>query len=203
VSAGRVVLLAGPSGCGKSHLAKASGLPVLCLDEFYKHGDDPTLPRHPDLGIVDWDHPAAWDEDRAVQAILEVCHAGTTEVPRYDISRDRALGTQPFSRGDHPVFLAEGIFAGELVGRCREAGVLADAIVIERRPWTNFVRRLSRDLAEHRKPPLTLLRRGQVLMASEKMLLATLRSAGCRPLRAAQTRQALAGWAAARQVESG
>jgi uridine kinase len=203
VTAGRVVLLAGPSGCGKSHLAKASGLPVLCLDEFYKHGDDPSLPRHPDLGITDWDHPGAWDEEKAVQAILEVCSAGTTEVPVYDISHDRALRTQAFSRGDHPVFLAEGIFVGEVVQRCRDAGVLADAIVIERRPWTNFVRRLSRDLAEHRKPPLTLLRRGRVLMANERTLVASLRSAGCRPLRAAEAREALGAWAVARQVDSG
>jgi uridine kinase len=203
VSTGQVVLLAGPSGCGKSHLAQASGLPVLCLDEFYKHGDDPTLPRHPDLGIVDWDDPAAWDADAAVQAILDVCRAGATQVPVYDISQDRAVGTQPFSRGEHAVFLAEGIFVGELVGRCRDAGVLADAIVIERRPWTNFVRRLSRDLAEHRKPPHTLLRRGRALMASEQSLVAALRGAGCRPLRASQAREALAAWAATRQVESG
>jgi uridine kinase len=197
-----VVLLAGPSGCGKSHLARVSGLPVLCLDEFYKHGDDPTLPRHPDLGIVDWDDPAAWDAQRAVQAILEVCRAGTTEVPVYDIRHDRALRTQSFSRGDHPVFLAEGIFVAEVVQACRDAGVLADAIVIERRPWTNFVRRLSRDLAEHRKPPLTLLRRGRGLMASERTLVAALRSAGCRPLPAAEARQALAAWAVA-PVDSG
>ena len=51
----RLVLLAGPSGSGKTHLAEESGLPLLDLDDFYKNGDDPSVPRHPTLGIVDWD----------------------------------------------------------------------------------------------------------------------------------------------------
>lgn len=37
-SARRVVLLAGPSGSGKSPLARASGLPVITLDDFYRDG---------------------------------------------------------------------------------------------------------------------------------------------------------------------
>ena len=40
----RVIVLAGPSGAGKSRLAERVGLPVLRLDDFYKNGDDPTLP---------------------------------------------------------------------------------------------------------------------------------------------------------------
>ena len=43
-NAPRVVLLAGPSGTGKSSLAALTGLPILRLDDFYKDGDDPTLP---------------------------------------------------------------------------------------------------------------------------------------------------------------
>jgi len=191
---GRVVLVAGPSGSGKSHLARSCGLPVLCLDDFYKDGDDPTLPRHDVLGIPDWDDPAAWDRDGAVAAVVAICRDGHAQVPSYDISQDRAVGRRTFSRGGLPVFLAEGVFVAQMVGPCRDAGVLADAIVIDRARWKNFVRRLSRDLAEHRKPPLTLLRRGRTLMAEEHALVARLTEAGCRPLSGPQARAALADW---------
>ena len=67
----QIVLLAGPSGSGKTHLASQSGLPVLELDDFYRSGDDPDLPRDPHLGIVDWDDPRAWDADGAVEAIVQ------------------------------------------------------------------------------------------------------------------------------------
>jgi len=178
----RVVLLAGPSGSGKSHLARASGLPVLCLDEFYKDGDDPSCPRDDTLGIVDWDDPAAWDVDAAAAAIEEICRTGGCTVPRYDLATDRAVGSTRFTRGDHEVFIAEGIFVGEVVKSCRDTGVLLDAIVITRSPWKNYARRLVRDLSERRKPPLTLLRRGRALMAAETLLVDELVAAGCRPL---------------------
>ena len=55
----RVVLLAGPSGSGKSYVAHRTGLPVLCLDDFYRDGDDPDLPRVD--GAVDWESPLAWN----------------------------------------------------------------------------------------------------------------------------------------------
>jgi uridine kinase len=192
---GRVVLLAGPSGSGKSHLARSCGLPVLCLDDFYKSGDDPSCPRDEVLGIVDWDHPGSWDADAAMAAVLAVCRNGTADVPAYDIAADRVSGIRHFSRGGHAVFVAEGIFVSELVSRCRAAGVLADAIVINRAPWKNFVRRLSRDLAERRKPPVTLLRRGRALMREEAVLLTRLQSAGFRPLTAPEAREALRQWA--------
>ena len=41
----QVIVLAGPSGAGKSRVAEHSGLPILRLDDFYKSGGDPTLPR--------------------------------------------------------------------------------------------------------------------------------------------------------------
>jgi uridine kinase len=191
---GRVVLLAGPSGSGKSHVARGSGLPVLCLDEFYKDGDDPSCPRDEALGIVDWDDPAAWDADAAVEAIRSVCSTGSADIPRYDIASDRSVGTTRFCRDDHPVFVAEGVFVGQVVQRCEQEGLLADAIVITRSPWKNFARRLARDLAERRKPPRTLLRRGRALMRQESALVARLVDAGCRPLDGAAAVAALAGW---------
>ncbi|CAM5708816.1 Uridine kinase OS=Streptomyces tendae OX=1932 GN=GUR47_16240 PE=4 SV=1 [Streptomyces tendae] len=73
---------------------------------------------------------------------------------------------RPSSIGRTPLFLAEGIFAAELVGRCRELGVLADALCLSRGPLTTFRRRFLRDLREGRKSVPFLLRRGWRLMLS-------------------------------------
>ena len=67
----RVILLAGPSGSGKSTMVRAAGLPMVYLDDFYKAGSDPSLPRHPELGIVDWDHPDSWDREAALAALQQ------------------------------------------------------------------------------------------------------------------------------------
>ena len=78
----QVIVLAGPSGAGKTHLAERLGLPVLRLDDFYKNGDDPTLPRIDLAGgepIVDWDHPDSWNSDAAVAAVEELCRTGCTD----------------------------------------------------------------------------------------------------------------------------
>ncbi|WP_116947146.1 uridine kinase family protein [Jiangella endophytica] len=193
----RVVLLAGPSGSGKSRLAHESGLPVLNLDHFYRDGDDPGMPRDPDLGIVDWDDPRSWDAERAVDTLVQLCRTGSAQIPVYDIAHDRTVGTELFTVGAAPVFVAEGLFAAEIVDECRARGVLADAIVLHRKPWKNFLRRLARDLAEHRKPPLTLLRRGRTLMRTERAIVDRQRGLGARPADAQQVRDALRGAAEA------
>jgi uridine kinase len=187
----KVVLLAGPSGSGKTHLAEQSGLPILDLDHFYKDGDDPTLPRHPTLGIVDWDDPGSWDADEAMTAIAAICRDGHADVPVYDIAQDGRVGTREFSLGPHRAFVGTGIFAAELVERLRAGGLLADAVVVRRARWKNFLRRLRRDLAEHRKPPLTLVRRGMSLMRSEPSVVARQLELGCRPCDRAGTLAAL------------
>ena len=64
----RVVLVGGPSGAGKSRLATSTGLPIVSLDDFYRDGDDPALPRS-SSGLVDWDDPRAWHADAAVAAL--------------------------------------------------------------------------------------------------------------------------------------
>jgi uridine kinase len=177
----RLVLLAGPSGSGKTHLAEESGLPLLDLDDFYKDGADPTLPRHPTLGIVDWDDPLSWDRAGALAALEQVCAHGWADVPVYSIAADGRVGERRFEIGDAGAFVGTGIFAAELVGPARERGLLLDAIVVRRSRVKNFLRRLSRDLREHRKPPLTLVRRGLTLMRAEPGVVARQMSLGCRP----------------------
>jgi uridine kinase len=187
----RVVLLAGPSGSGKTHLAALSGLPILDLDDFYKDGSDPSLPRHPTLGIVDWDDPASWDAETALAAIATLCGEGRVDVPIYDIARDGRVGTRSFDVGDTRAFVGTGIFAAELVTAVREQGLLADALVVRRSRQKNFLRRLRRDLAEHRKPPWTLVRRGLALMRAEPAVVARQISLGCRPCDRERTLAAL------------
>jgi uridine kinase len=182
----RVVLLCGPSGSGKSRIARASGLPVLRLDDFYRDGDDPAMPRSADLGIVDWDDPRSWKADDAVAALETLCRTGSVEVPAYEIGQDRAVGTYEVSLDGAPAVVAEGVFATEIVDALNARGLLADAVVLHRKPWKNFVRRFARDLAERRKPPLTLWRRGRLLMADEPGIVAAACAKGCRAVGAAE-----------------
>jgi uridine kinase len=187
----RLVLLAGPSGSGKTHLADESGLPIVDLDHFYKDGDDPTAPRHPTLGIVDWDDPRSWDAEGALEALELLCRTGSAEVPVYDISRDGRVGTRRVDIGDAPAFVGTGIFAAELVAPARVHGLLCDAVVVKRSRVKNFLRRLRRDLREHRKPPLTLVRRGLTLLRAEPGVVARQTALGCRPCDRAGTLAAL------------
>ncbi|MEU4569760.1 ATP-binding protein [Micromonospora sp. NPDC023956] len=165
----RVVLLAGPSGSGKSYIAHRTGLPVLCLDDFYKNGDDPTLPRRHDR--IDWDSPHAWDAGFAVETITRLARDGKAEVPVYAIGEDRRVATRTFDLAGSPFFVAEGIFAAEIVAECRERGLLAGAYALRRPRGATFVRRLTRDLVEQRKAPRVLLRRGLTLLREEPAVL--------------------------------
>ncbi|MBH1935869.1 ATP-binding protein [Streptomyces sp. AV19] len=177
----RVILLAGPSGSGKSSLAALTGLPVLNLDDFYKEGTDPTLPRLPDGSGADWDSPLSWDGDAAVAAIEALCRTSRTPVPVYDIATSSRTGTSTLDIGRTPLFVAEGIFAAEVIERCRELDVLADALCLRGRPSTTFRRRLARDLREARKPVLYLVRRGLRLMREERGIVARQTALGAFP----------------------
>lgn len=190
----QVILLAGPSGCGKSTLARGSGLPVLELDHFYLDGDCPELPRRSDLDLVDWDDVRSWDREGAMAVVRALCWHGHAEVPQYDLASDRRIGVSPLHLGSHRCFIAEGIFAANLVAQCRAEGLLADAIVVQRSPWQNFARRLARDLRERRKSPSDLWRRGRALLAQEPAAMSGFIAAGCRPLTVRQTQAVLAGY---------
>lgn len=203
-----VVLLAGPSGSGKTSLSRRLGLPVLQLDDFYRDADGsagsalsapaspaasvvrlPSMPHR--FGIVDWDDAASWDAPAAMAALVRLSRHRAADVPVYDIPTSRRTGTIRLDLGDSPVVLAEGIFASELVAPCRAAGLLADAICLELPRALTFGRRLLRDLAESRKPPLTLVRRGLALARDEPTMTTRWIAAGCRPLSVAQAEHAI------------
>ena len=147
--------------------------------------------RDPHLGIVDWDDPRAWDATGAVDAIEAICRTGRAEVPVYDIAQDGRVGSRLFVVGGQSRFVGTGIFAAEIVAACAERGLLADAVVVRRARWKNFLRRLRRDLAEHRKPPLTLVRRGIALFRAEPSVVARQIALGCRPCNRRETLDAL------------
>ena len=175
-----VVLLAGPSGSGKSRVARLSVCPQLALDEFYHDADHPDLPRA--LGIVDWDDAATWDADAALAAITDLCASGSTIVPTYDISASRRTGSRPLNLAGAPCFVAEGLFAPELVGRCRDDGLLGDALYLDRPRTLTLLLRFARDIREHRKPVPVLIRRGIALWRAEPAVRARAIAAGCRPV---------------------
>lgn len=189
----RVVLLAGASGSGKTSLARRVGLPTLALDDFYRDAEDPRqdppLPRR--FGIVDWDDPASWDAAAAMAAITALCRDGVADVPIYDIPTSRRTGVARLDLAGRRLFVAEGVFAAELVAPARTGGVLADALCLTLHPAVTFARRLLRDLAEFRKPPATLVRRGVALARAERGLVARWTAMGCRPCSPAQAEEAL------------
>lgn len=177
----RVVLLSGPSGSGKSSLAARTGLPVLNLDDFYKEADDPSLPQLPGGAGADWDSPLSWDADAAAAAIEELSRTSRTTVPVYDIATSARVGAEPLDIGRTPLFVAEGIFAADIIERCRALGLLADALCLRGHPSTTFRRRLVRDLREGRKSAPYLLRRGWRLMRAERGIVARQVALGAYP----------------------
>jgi uridine kinase len=180
--AARVVVLAGPSGSGKSRLARRLGLPVLRLDDFYRDGGDASLPRittGANAGLADWDDPASWLRDEAVAALAALCRDGTVDVPVYSIPLSARSGSQTLTLEGCPLVVAEGIFAAEVVAPLRAQGLLAAAYCVNQHPVVTFWRRLTRDLREHRKPPLVLVRRGLALMRDQRRVVASAVARGC------------------------
>ena len=199
----RVILLAGPSGSGKTSLLRRVGAKRLKLDDFYRDGDEAGMPlvgggitsgagRQEAMSRIDWDHPDSWDAERAMRAILDLCAVGRTEVPIYSIPCNAVVGRAGLDIGRAHAFVAEGVFAAELIDRCRAEGVLAAALVLRRpRPATWWFR-LRRDLAERRKPPAVLLRRGLRLALEEPERIQDWMERGCRAVSRRQCEAAIA-----------
>jgi uridine kinase len=138
------------------------------------------------LGLVDWDDVRSWNLPAALAALEQLCVDGRADVPVYDISTSSVTGHRVLERGDHPLVVAEGIFAAHAVAGLRERGLLAHAWCVRNRPWLTFVRRLVRDLTEQRKPPLTLWRRGLILRRAEPGIVAAQQALGAEPVTAAE-----------------
>lgn len=183
----RVLVLSGPSGAGKSRLARRlrerHGWPLLPLDDFYREVGAPDLPMSP-LGLVDWDDVRSWDLHAALAAAEELCLTGSTTVPTYDISTSRVVGRRTIELGGAPIVVAEGIFAAHTIAGLKARELLASAWCVHHRPWVVFTRRLARDLAERRKPPLTLWRRGHALRRAQAGIVASHQALGAVPVRA-------------------
>ena len=196
----RVILLTGPSGAGKSRLAErlsaAHGWPVVRLDDFYREHDDPHLPRSA-LGIPDWDHEDSWHMDAAVAALRRLVDDGRVEVPVYDIGASAITGRHVLTAGPHDYVLAEGLFAGRLVAPLRAQGLLADALCVRQNRYLTGLRRFARDLAERRKPPHILVRRGLVLLRDEPRVVTQAQADGARCVHPRQAESELAGLPAA------
>ncbi len=185
----------GPSGSGKSRmsgrLSATYGWPVVRLDDFYREVDDPDLPRS-SLGIADWDHHESWNTDAAVTALRTLVDTGRVDLPDYDISSSRVTGYHTVTARPHDCIIAEGLFAGRLIEPLRAEGLLADAVCVRRNRWVTFGLRLARDLAERRKPPHILVRRGLRLLRDEPKVVAEARHLGARPLRPKEAERLLA-----------
>lgn len=162
------MLVAGPSGSGKSRLARECDCLCVRLDDFYRDQGAPDLPQT--LGIVDWDHPGSWDAEAALAALRSLVQTGVADVPVYSIAENRAVGTKQLTLDGAPAVIAEGVFAVELLAPCREAGLLVEAIYLDRPGIVVFWLRLRRDLKQRRKPPLILLRRGLALWRAQRAL---------------------------------
>jgi uridine kinase len=153
-------------------------VPLLRLDDFYKDGDAPGLPRSAQ-GIVDWDHPDSWSREQALDALRRLCATGCADVPVYDIAADGRVGTHRIKLGAATYLLAEGIFADQVVSACRAESLLAGALCVHNPRLLTFWRRLARDLREARKPPWVLVRRGVALLRADPAVVARAEAAGC------------------------
>lgn len=176
----RVVLVAGASGSGKSHLAESTGCALVRLDDFYRDGDEPDLPRT--LGIVDWDHVASWNLAAACDALCRLAAGEQVELPVYGIVENARIGSRPVDLSGRGQFMAEGIFAPDLLAPLRDCDLDVVPVWLDRPRTLTFLLRLARDLRERRKPPSVLLRRGVVLWREEPAMRARAVGLGFRPL---------------------
>lgn len=185
----RVILVTGPSGSGKTRFTNRTGLPVVALDDFYFDDTQPGLPRK--HGIIDWDSPDCWDKQGAFDALVRLATTGESVLPVYDIPTNSKIAERTLDLQGSKLFLAEGIFAAELVALCQKEGILADALCISRPRLQTFWFRLMRDLDEGRKSTPTLLRRGISHLIHEPEMYRKLEKKGARRVSIVEAHESL------------
>lgn len=106
----------------------------------------------------------------------------------YSIAENRRTSWHDLVLGASGCFVAEGVFAPEMLARVQALGLPVRAVYLQRPRLLTFALRLKRDLKEHRKPPRVLVRRGLALLRAEPTLRRRAVAAGFEPLsmRAAQ-----------------
>lgn len=164
-----VILIGGASGSGKSYLASRFGRPHLPLDEFYRQisedGSPELFPRT-GYGEINWDHPATWNRQAALNAITELLDTGSTMVPNYSISTSSYSGHREI-HGLGPI-VAEGIFLAELLEPLKAMGINVRAYYVDEPALFTAVRRFIRDVSERRKPIPFLIKRGYALFRAHR-----------------------------------
>ncbi len=96
-------------------------------------------------------------------ALIRLSRLRVADVPVHGIPMSLRTGTVRLDLGDSPSCWPRGPSPASWWASCRDAGLLADAICLQLPRAVTFGRRLLHDLAESRKPPLTLVRRGLAL----------------------------------------
>lgn len=134
------------------------------------------------MGIVDWDNVRSWSADRALEALVQLATRGRADLPVYAIADNARTGTKHLDLADATAFIAEGVFAPDMVEPCRRAGLTVEALYLDRSRHLSLVMRLARDLRERRKAPWVLLRRGIALWRAEPAIRRRALTLGCRPV---------------------
>lgn len=176
----KVVLIAGESGSGKNWLARQTRADVLRLDDFFHDFDEPGLPLcH---GQVDWDDPACWRAEAAVDACMRLLREGTVRVPTYDMLTSRRAGSRVIRLSERPLVI-EGVFAVPMLAELEAAGFDVTALFLDRgRSWVAWLR-LYRDVVKRRKPLTSALRRSWKLWRAQPAFKNAALAAGFRPIK--------------------
>ena len=182
----QVIVLAGPSGPASPGSPNGSGCRCCGSTTSTRTA---TTRRSPgstagaNAGLVDWDHPGSWlPRRRARGRSTRLCRDGRADVPVYDIARDGRCGcTRSSTSAARRASWPRGSSPRRSSPPAATRGLLAAAYCVRQHPCVTFWRRLTRDLREHRKPPLVLVRRGLALMRDQRRVVARAVALGCVP----------------------
>ncbi len=114
----RFLGLGGPTCAGKSTTAtllirglQAAGkhVHIISIDDFFRDQSKPQAERKRDEK-VDFDSIDALDYPLFCQCVEQLMKTGVTQIPRYDLSRGKRIGTQEYRiKDENDMFLFEGI----------------------------------------------------------------------------------------------